>query len=206
VLKRAARRADAAPVVQQLVDFMDGMPPLPVILLYAALVGPALVVVHELGHASMALWRSTGPVVVRIAASRRRLALRSGRFQIEADALTHCGGICAYDPTGLTRFDEAAIALAGPAASLAGALVTALLWGHTGGPFQDLLAVATLGGVFGGVVNALPLTYRASKRDEAPVVRLDGLHALDALRRPRVPEPRPGKAGPVAGSVPPPGR
>lgn len=200
-LKRTARRADAAPVVQRIVEFMDGMPSLPLVFLYSALIGPLLVAIHELGHAAAALWRSSGPVVVRIGARRRRFALRSGRLRVEADELAQCGGFCAYDPTGLSGPDVAAIALAGPAASLAGAAVTGLLWAYTGGPLQDVLSVATLGGVLLGVVNALPLTYQARKNGDELAVRLDGLHAREALRRRAVPAAGAGgdvKAGPIA--------
>jgi hypothetical protein len=190
-------------VVQHIVDFMDDMPPLPLVFLYAAVVGPLLALIHEMGHAGLALWRTNGPVVVVIAAKRRLFALRSGRFHVEANQLVQCGGLCAYDPSDASRLDHAAIALAGPLASLLGAAVTAVLWAHTGGALHGLLSVATFGGILAGIVNALPLTYQARRRADAPRVRLDGLQALDALRRPRVsfpapPPPRDAKAGPVA--------
>src|SRR4051794_38389045 len=201
--KRAAQRADGSSVVQHIVDFMDGLPPLPLLFLYSAVVSPCLVLMHELGHALVALWRSDGPVLVTLGARRRRFAIRSGRLRIEADELSRCGGICSFDATRLSRVEFAAVALAGPAASLAGAVVTALLWSHTAGAVHDALAVATLGGLFGAIINVLPLTYRESNRAGSPVIRLDGLVAREALRRPaRAPVARPAardvKAGPIA--------
>jgi hypothetical protein len=63
---------------------------------------------------------------------------------------------------------------------------------------------ATVGGTIGAIVNALPLTFRGRRDGVEHVVRLDGLQALDALRRARAPLPAPApsprdvKAGPVA--------
>jgi hypothetical protein len=64
-------------VVQRIVEFMDGMPSLPVLFLFGVVASPALVVIHELGHALAALWRTTGPVFVRIGAKERRWAIRA---------------------------------------------------------------------------------------------------------------------------------
>jgi hypothetical protein len=99
------------------------------------------------------------------------------------------GGFCAYDLSGVSPASRALVSMGGPAASLAGAAVSAWLWGHTAGVVQDVLCVATLGGIFGGVVNALPLTYRGKQDGAVHVVRLDGLHALEALRELRPSRP-----------------
>ncbi len=174
-------------MVQHVVEFMDGMPSLPVLFLLGAVASPALVVIHELGHALAALWRTTGPVFVRIGAKERRWAIRAGRFAMEAgpSELALAGGFCAYDPTGVSPLSRATIAMAGPIASLAGAAVAAVMWSHTGGPVHDFLSVATLGGLFAGVINALPLTFEGKENGVNHVARLDGLHALDALREQR---------------------
>ena len=199
-IKRAAQRADGQPVVQQIVDFMDGLPPVPLVLLYGVLMSPLLALVHELGHAGAALWRSNGPVFVLIGARRWHWELRSGRFTVGAERLMDRGGMCVYDAGGLVGWERALIALAGPGASLAAAVATGLLWGYAGGLVRDLLAVATMGGVLMAIVNALPLTYRASV--DAPEVRLDGLQTVEALSRRQqgraIAVPRDVKAGPMA--------
>jgi hypothetical protein len=206
-LKRAARTADPGGMVQTVVDFMDGMPPLPLTFLLGAVVGPVLIVVHELGHAFAALWRCDGPVFVRVGAKERRWSLRAGRMTMEAgpNELPLSAGFCVYDATGISPWDEVMIAMAGPVASLLGAVATGVLWNATGGLLHDALAVATLGGITVGVVNALPLTFKETRRGDGPVLRLDGLRALEALRSSRpVPLPVPlqwrgdARSGPVA--------
>jgi hypothetical protein len=59
------------------------------------------------------------------------------------------------------------------------------MWSLSGGPVHDFLSAATLGGLFGGVINALPLTFEGKENGASHVARLDGLHALDALREQR---------------------
>lgn len=206
-------------MVQQFVALMDGMPPLPLVCLYAALAGPFVAAIHECGHACAALWRTSKPVVIAIAVRGFSLDRRIGRLQFTAQRISGQGGLCAYDQTGLSSLEVALIAIAGPVASVLGAAATLVLALHTGGVLHDLLWIATLSGALAAVVSALPLNYRAGKGDDTVIVRLDGLQALDALRRasrpsaPR-PQPRDVKAGPVAerwaaevdaGSIPPPG-
>ena len=199
-------------MVQHIVAFMDGLPPLPLLMLYSALVSPVLVVVHELGHALAALWRTDGRVFVRLGAKRRRWRVQSGRFAMEAgpSELALAGGFCAYNAAGISPVSSAIISIAGPVASLAGAALTAVLWQATGGVLRDVLATATLGGCFVGIINALPLTFTSSRSRPGPVIRLDGRAALDALRlndarvplylvAPEVPDDR------HATSIPPPG-
>jgi hypothetical protein len=191
-------------VVQHIVDFLDDMPPLPEMFLLGMLIGPPLVLIHELGHALAALWRTDGPVFVRIGARQRRWALRAGRFSVEAgpSEIALAGGFCAYDPRNVSPRSLALIAMSGPLASLAGAVATALLWSRTHGLARDAMNAATIGGAIAAVVNALPLTIRGRHDGVEHVVRLDGLHALDALRDARAPLPAPAprdvKAGPVA--------
>src|SRR5207249_4629767 len=73
-----------------------------------------------------------------------------------------------------------------------------LLWSKTHGLVRDAMNAATIAGVIAGVVNALPLTFTGRRDGVEHVVRLDGLMALDALRRAALPEARDVKAGPVA--------
>ena len=173
-------------MVQHVADFLYAMPPLPLMLVLGAIVGPPLVLIHELGHALAALWRTDGPVFVRLGARERRWALRAGRFSMEAgpSELALAGGFCAYDARNIGRLSLAFVAISGPLASLAGAAMTALLWSKTGGLLRDAFSAATVGGAIAGIVNALPLTFRGNSQGVEHVVRLDGLHALDALRGP----------------------
>jgi hypothetical protein len=73
------------------------------------------------------------------------------------------------------------IAIAGPAASLVGVVLTArgLSACAPAGVVHDLLWAATLGGVF-GVLNLVPLSFQ--ERRDGPAFRSDGRVALDALR------------------------
>jgi len=191
-------------VVQHIVDFLDDMPPLPELFLLGMLIGPPLVLIHELGHALAALWRTDGPVFVRIGARHRRWALRTGRFRMEAgpSEMAFAGGFCAYDPRSASPLSLAVIAMSGPLASLAGAAATAFLWTKTHGLARDAMNAATIEGAIAAIVNALPLTFTGRRDGVEHAVRLDGLIALDAMRRPRAPRPAPPpadvKAGPVA--------
>jgi hypothetical protein len=184
VLKRAALRADPGRVLQALVDFIDGIPVYTGLLLISPIGWLPLLVVHELGHAAAALWRTDGPVFVRIGTKQRRWSLRSTRLTMQAgpNELPLTGGFCRHSAAGLTPGEAAIIALAGPAASFAGACVTWLMWAHTGGLVRGLLSVETVGGILVAVLNVLPLTVTASRFRPGPVIRLDGRIALDALR------------------------
>jgi hypothetical protein len=192
-------------VVQRIVDFMDALPPVPVLFVLAVLVTPPLVVIHELGHALAALWQTDGPVFVRIGAKERGWALRTGRFSMEAgpSEVELAAGFCAYDGTRCSPVGRAVIAMSGPLASLIGAVAAALLWGATSGPVRDVFAAATLGGVLAGVINAMPLTFERTRNGTKSMLRLDGLHALEALRESRAPAPpmRPAARNAVAGPV-----
>ena len=90
--------------------------------------------------------------------------------------------VAEFDATRATARDVLLIALAGPAASLAGAVTTgwALSAGSPSGVLRGLLWAATLGGVFATVLNLIPFRFREG-RDE-PTLRTDGRVALDALR------------------------
>jgi hypothetical protein len=190
-------------MVQQLAAFMDDMPALPLVVLYAVLVGPLVALIHEMGHACVALWRTTGPVVVVVAVPGLGVGRRVGRVQFAAQPVRGADGLCAYDQQGLAGWEIALVALAGPFASLVAAAATFALTPHVSGVLQGLLWAMTFGGALGGIVGALPLTFRTGKGDDAVDTRLDGLQARDALRgRPRPSQPGPPaidvKAGPVA--------
>ncbi len=93
----------------------------------------------------------------------------------------HASGAAEFDASHATARDVLLIAVAGPAASLVGTVLTA--WALSAAPesgvFHDLLWAATLGGVF-GVLNIVPLTLQ--ERRGGPSFRTDGGLALDALR------------------------
>jgi hypothetical protein len=90
-------------------------------------------------------------------------------------------GVAEFDATDATARDVLLIALAGPAASLVGTMLTA--WALSAcspsGVLHDLLWAATLGGAF-AVLNLVPITFQEQR--DGPPVRTDGRLALDALR------------------------
>jgi hypothetical protein len=86
-----------------------------------------------------------------------------------------------FDASRATIRDVLLIALAGPAASLAGTVISAwaLSAASPPGVVHDLLWAATLTGVF-GVLNLVPLRLQEGRT--GPTFRSDGRLALDALR------------------------
>jgi hypothetical protein len=81
----------------------------------------------------------------------------------------------------MTAKDALAIALAGPAASFVWLVVCARAWDlHRGGALGDVLWVATAHGVYGCLLNLVPMTLL--ERDGRTAIRSDGRQALNAWR------------------------
>jgi hypothetical protein len=166
------------------VRFMDSSPAFPIVLLYIAIAGMAVTLLHELGHAAAARRLLGGDVQVSVGSVGKLAELQLGQIKVAVNALEHpnrASGAAEFDASRATARDVLLIALAGPAASLAGTVLTAwaLSAASPSGVLHDLLWSATLGGVF-GALNIIPLTIHEGR--DGPAVRTDGRLALDALR------------------------
>ncbi len=171
-------------VAEAIVRFMQSSPPLPIGLLYIAIASIGVTFLHELGHAVAARRLIGGEVWVSVGSVGEIAELQLGRIKVAINALEHpnrVSGAAEFDASRATARDVLLIALAGPAASLAGTVLTAwaLSAAPSSGVVHNLLWAATLGGVF-GVLNLVPLTIH--ERRGGPVIRTDGRLALDALR------------------------
>jgi hypothetical protein len=171
-------------IADAIVRFMDSSPAFPIGLLYLAVAAVPVTLVHELGHALAARRLIDGDVQVSVGSAGKLAEIQLGKVALAVNALSHpagAAGVAEFDASRATARDVLLIALAGPAASLAGAVLTAwaLSAASPSGLLHDLLWAATLGGVF-GVLNLVPLSFH--ERRDGPAVRTDGRLALDALR------------------------
>lgn len=171
----AADQEDVDRLLQGFNDWMNGGGTLILIAgcVTAALLAPALVLVHELGHATVGLVRTEGLVKVRVGRSPARWRLRLGRLDLELNPVPARNA-----PAGLAmmyaRFGvgtKVALALAGPLAQ-AGAAGLVLLFGL----HEHSTLLATVG-VLWLIEAALNLVPR-----ERNGLRSDGAYLLDALR------------------------
>jgi hypothetical protein len=84
-------------------------------------VGPAGILVHELGHGLLALWLTDGPVQVLVGRQPGLVRVRLGRLGLHLHFMpargVGWGGLCLFKNTGLPR-DHLLILAAGPIASL----------------------------------------------------------------------------------------
>jgi hypothetical protein len=107
--------------------------------------------------------------------------VRVGGVGVRINALTKpggVGGVAEWDASRATVADTVVVAIAGPAASLAGVLVTAWGLGVVGaGLVHDLLWAATTGGAF-GVLNLIQLHVHDA---DGKGWRTDGRVVPDAL-------------------------
>jgi hypothetical protein len=163
-------------------DFMNGTGPL-LALVYIAVAGLPMTLLHELGHAVAAVRLLGEDVKVEVGSVGRFAELQLGRIAVSMNAVAGPGraGVAEFDDSRATARDVLLIAVAGPAASLVGVLVAAfvLYAASPAGVVAGLLWTATLVGIV-GVLNIVPFRYQTSRR--APAWRSDGRLALDAAR------------------------
>ena len=164
---------------------MESGPGLLATLIYLAIVAPPMTLLHELGHAITARLLLGGDVQVSVGSAGKLAETHLGQIAISVNALAHPGraaGHAEFDASRATARDVLLIALAGPAASLAGAAMTAWALSAVGpsGIVHDVLWAATGYGIFCGVLNLMPISLK--DRRDGPTVRTDGRLALDALR------------------------
>jgi len=180
-VKRWSIAADAGSVdrfLQAFDDWMNGGGVLMFIAgaAVATVCAPVLVLVHELGHATVGLLRTEGLVRVRVGRSPARWRLRVGRLELELNPLparnAPAGLAMVYARSGAGT--KAALALAGPFAEAGAAGVVLLLGLHERVLFLQILGVL---GLVDAVLNLVPR--------ERHGLRSDGAHLLDALRNTR---------------------
>jgi hypothetical protein len=181
----ADRHAAAGPgVIATFADFMQDGPSTWRLILLAGLLASPVTLVHEVGHALMARWRLGTNVVIRVGNSGRLGTLRVGRritAEVHAFALPgRVSGLAGYDATRATRADVVRIALAGPAASLAGTILPLLAYGRVTGLLHDVCWVLIGEGILATLVNLIPM--RVVEGPTQLGWRTDGAMALDALR------------------------
>lgn len=149
---------------------------------------PVLVLVHELGHAWVALASTRGKVTVHVGrptsaiqADWERLSIRWSPLPMRGVSMAGC---CICDLRGLTGGQLLRFLLAGPLTSLLAAIPLGLLALATGGHPRWLagaLFMAAFETLFLGLFNLFPARMPSEKK--AP--RRDGPKALAVLRASR---------------------
>jgi membrane-associated protease RseP (regulator of RpoE activity) len=148
----------------------------------ALLCTPGLILVHELGHALAVKARGL-PLRQLKVGDQTDVILTVGSFRMEFGRLLgegDVGGYVLYDGRRSTPRDALVIALAGPAANLACAVVTGWLTMRYAGTTPNIpltLAMLTAGGVYVAVANLRPTGVAAD-----PLTWSDGLWARVAWR------------------------
>jgi hypothetical protein len=146
----------------------------------ALLSSPLLIFAHELGHA-LAVKARRLPLHALGVGDRADVILTVGGFRIELGRLFghgDVGGYVLYDGHRSTPRDTLVIALAGPAANLAGALLTgwlAMRFAHAAPNIPFTLAMMTIGGLWMALAN-----LRQSGED--PLTWSDGVWVRAAWR------------------------
>jgi hypothetical protein len=179
-------------IASALMDFMNSAPPVLLWLVLIPVVGAPLTLLHELGHALAALRLLGDRVDVVIGTHGRVARVRLGRIALAVNAwapLAGVAGTASFDDSAARARDVLWIALAGPAVSLAGTVLTAVALGATdrGGLAHHVLWTATALGASAGVLNLIPMSADGPMSDG---LRSDGRLALDALRAMRMAPPR----------------
>ena len=169
--------------------FMDSGPGIWAWLLALAVLAPLVTALHEVGHALAARTLVAGDVLV-VDGDERRPGLRFevggiGFFVSPFVNPVGRAGYCRYGERTSAR-EAAGIALAGPAATLAGLAAALLVVGHVHGAVRELVWMAVLLQAVATILCLVPmtLTTRDGRRE-----RNDGMIALEALRAPQLREP-----------------
>lgn len=170
-------------IADALAAFMDSGPGFPKVLLHAAITTIPVTLIHELGHAIAARRLLDTPVSVAIGSIGEIARVRLGEISMSINAIGSPGvaGSAEFDAADAGARDILYIALAGPAASAAGLIVSvwALSMTSSGGFLHGVIWTTVLGGAF-CVLNLIPFRYQDSRN--APIHQSDGRLALDAAR------------------------
>jgi hypothetical protein len=164
--------------------FMDAAPPMPIDFVCIAVAAVPVTLLHELGHAVAARDRLGGDVQVSVGSTGKIAEMHLGKIAASINLLSNparVAGSASFDATRASAHDVLWIALAGPLASLAAAVPTAVLYAAapSSGFVHGFLWAALGGGVF-GVLNLVPFEFQ--ERRGGPRLRTDGRLALDALK------------------------
>jgi hypothetical protein len=146
---------------------------------------PICTLLHELGHAAVALRLTRDPVLVQVGTTKHATRVHFGRLHMSL-SLYGAGGFCRSNANGLTRAQHLERILAGPVVNLllAATLVPFAL--HSHGTVHVALICAVLTNALMGVGNLVPRHGHLTINRGRPS---DGLQAWCLLRRRPVPPP-----------------
>jgi hypothetical protein len=175
---------------QGVYNFMNELPGIGEYLLLTTVLAVPLVLLHEMGHALVAKCLGARDISVLVGGSgpAKRATLVGVDMRIAPGVRPwRFDGLMTFNPSGVSNLGLALIAIAGPAASAVGALVSGHLMGdrHSGSLTNDLLAVATLNGWGAAVLSLVPMRLTDSANPSRPTFATDGLIALSAVVRHR---------------------
>lgn len=137
-----------------------------------------VILVHELGHAAAAMLFTTTAVEVRVGLGRELLQRRVGRLDLSVGPVPF-GGFCRYHGDMLTRQQTAAVAAAGPAATVVTLLAALVLRHAATAPLAQLAADCIVPCVSGLVLTLAPIRYPGL--NGAPGMASDGRTIVDCL-------------------------
>jgi hypothetical protein len=164
--------------------YMDEGPGLLPALVYLAIAAIPVTLLHEFGHAIVALRLLGTPVGVVVGSFGKLAQVRLGQITMSLNAVgspASVAGSTTFDASRAEARDILCIAVAGPAASLLGLLASIALLAAAPeqGVAHDLVWAAILGNLF-AVLNLIPLELQ--ERADGPRLHTDGRLALDAAR------------------------
>jgi hypothetical protein len=170
-------------LAQNFYDFMNGSPSLLTGWIYIVAAGAPIILLHELGHALVAVRRLDTDVEVTVGNAAEVAQLRLGQVNASVFALRSPlgpAGAASFDASLATARDVFWIALAGPVASAIGLAAVLLCYAAApaDGFVHNLLWAAVLTSFY-GVLNLIP--FRLGGEGPGPSAS-DGRTALDALR------------------------
>jgi Zn-dependent protease len=165
--------------------FMKSGPPLPIGLVYLAIVALPLTFLHEWGHAVTARRLLDGSVRISVGNAGRVAHVRLGQITTSINVLsspTRLAGYAEFDASRATARDVVLIALSGPLASLLGWVVLIALYSAAVPDtiWHGLLWAAVLWSGFAVIFNLIPLSIQ--ERRGGRMKRTDGGLALDAAK------------------------
>jgi hypothetical protein len=169
-------------VIDGFANFMDHVP-IGLLLFTVLLAAAPLAVVHELGHAAVAVARLPGRVIVRVGRDEPTSGFALGRVDFQLRPLMRpwrFDASCAREIPG-TQLDDALIALGGPAASFA-VCIAAVYGSRMATPASTLsyvMGAIALEAIVETIVCLTPMMLADSR---GCVLATDGAHILAALR------------------------